>query len=160
MITELKVGDYIEKSELDTEQKYNDVVEVFRQWGFDWGENAVKGYDEFKSSHSYADVLGIVEGGLYHLAEFSSSKERKLTYNQVISLKKTDVDNLNIDKVVSNEEAEAIQDAWQGVRNATNEAINKSDLLKLHAAADGLIRLGYVWDEEERAWCKISKRYL
>ena len=29
MITEIKVGDYIEKGELDTEQKYNDVVAVF-----------------------------------------------------------------------------------------------------------------------------------
>ena len=93
MIKEIKVGDYIEKGELETEQKYNDVVEVFKQWGFNWGENAVKGYYKFKSSHSYADNLGITEDGFYHLAEFSSSKERKLTYNDIMSLKKVDTDN-------------------------------------------------------------------
>ncbi|AGR46570.1 hypothetical protein TW1_054 [Pseudoalteromonas phage TW1] len=102
MITEIKVGDYIEKSELDTEQKYNDVVEVFKQWGFKWGEDAVKGYGKFKSNHGFGDSLGIAEDGFYHLAELSSSKERKLTYDQVMQLKKVDVDNCNVDKLVSN----------------------------------------------------------
>lgn len=160
MVTELKIGDYIEKSELDTEQKYNDVVDVFKQWGFNWGENAVSEFFSFVSYPANCVAICISPSGLYTAGTNATYIERKLTYDQVMSLKKTDVDNLNIDKVVSNEEVEAIQDAWQGVRSATNEAMNKSELLKLHAAADGLIRLGYVWDEEERAWCKIIKEYL
>ena len=156
MITELKIGDYIEKSELDTEYKYDDVVEVFGQWGAFFNGSAVSEYCHLEGGHS----LGFCEDGLWQLYINNTNKKRKLTYNQVMSLKKTDVDNLNIDKVVSNEEVEAIQGAWQGVRNTTNEAMNNSELLKLHAAVDGLIRLGYVWDEEEKAWCKIIKEYL
>lgn len=155
MVTELKIGDYIEKSELDTEQKYNDVVEVFKSHRFEiLGKSCDKAH---KSSGAF-----VVDGCNLMVVtnDANSTLKRKLTYDQVMSLKKVDVDNLNIDKVVSNEEVEAIQDAWQGVRNDTNEAMNKSELLKLHAAADGLIRLGYVWDEEEKAWCKISKEYL
>lgn len=139
MITELKVGDYIEKSELDTEQKYNDVVEVFKQWGF-------TGYDK---ANDYCSAINddfpaiYIKDNRFMLCYHNAEIQRRLTYKQVMSLKKTDVDNLNIDKVVSNESAES-----------------NSELLKLHAAADGLIRLGYVWDEEERAWCKIVKEYL
>ena len=137
MITELKVGDYIEKSELSTEQKYNDVVGVFSQWG-------AASFVSYKVA--YYDIWdGVILTGKGLSPCFKGSKNiiRKLTYDQIMSLKKVDVDNLNIDKVVSNEEIE-----------------DDSELLKLHAAADGLIRLGYVWDEEEKAWCKISKEYL
>ena len=47
MITEIKVGDYIEKGELDTEQKYNDVVAVFEQWGFTFHQVSSDSYSDF-----------------------------------------------------------------------------------------------------------------
>ena len=33
-ITEIRVGDFIHKDELDTEEKYNDVMRVFERFGF------------------------------------------------------------------------------------------------------------------------------
>lgn len=106
MITEIKVGDYIEKSELDTEQKYNDVVEVFEQWGFPPYLN----HDLNKAAFC---CLGNSKGlGLvvvcknteldYSDAHSDAHRKRKLTYNDIIQLKKVDVDNCNVDKLVSN----------------------------------------------------------
>lgn len=89
MITELKVGDYIEKSELDTEQKYNDVVEVFKQRGFNWGENAKSTHSEFIYNAMFLTCCDI---GLW-LTKSETWNERKLTYDQVMSLK--EVDNSN-----------------------------------------------------------------
>lgn len=91
MITELKVGDYIEKSELDAEQKYNDVVEVFKQWGFNWGSKNVGGFSNFKMNAVKYIRIGC--DGFYLSAEGASPLKRKLTYDQVMSLKK--VENCN-----------------------------------------------------------------
>lgn len=96
MITEIKVGDYIEKSELDTEQKYNDVVEVFEQWGFEWGDGATENY---RYLNDY-DCLVICKDGLWQSSS-DRYKKRKLTYNDIMRLKKVDVDNCNVDKLVS-----------------------------------------------------------
>lgn len=111
MVTELKIGDYIEKSELDTEQKYNDVVEVFEQWGFPRLDDAPFSSPngspyEYLCADSDGDLVASMHGG-----------ERKLTYNQVMSLKKTYVDNLNIDKVVSNEDVEAVNQTFDDVKS-------------------------------------------
>lgn len=81
MITEIKVGDYIEKSELDTEQKYNDVVEVFGQWGF---KRCV-----FHNGFSDANVNPLVvcdDGYCYTIDQ----RKRRLTYNDIMSLKRAD----------------------------------------------------------------------
>lgn len=86
MITEIKVGDYIEKSELDTEQKYNDVVEVFGQWGASFRGSAVSEYSHFEDDNS----LGFCKSGLFQLYSDNTDKKRKLTYNDIMSLKKVD----------------------------------------------------------------------
>ena len=85
MITELKIGDYIEKSELDTKQKYNDVVEVFRQWGFGWKEGAKASFDVFDGD--FRGQLSVAKDGIYLSIKNSRQLKRKLTYDQVMSLK-------------------------------------------------------------------------
>lgn len=167
MITELKIGDYIEKSELDTEQKYNDVVAVFMD--FNIGDET--SYPEL--GESLWDGLLAIDCGLVSCKASHEEIKRKLTYNEIMSLKKVDVDNCNIDKVVSDEvikpyDPRAILQSCKDKEleslsrfvTGDDELINKGELLKLRAATDGLIRLGYTWDDEEKAWCKIVKEYL
>lgn len=98
MITEIKVGDYIEKSELDTEQKYNDVVEVFEQWG-------LTGYmtvNDYLQTMNDGFQLIFVKDNRFMLCSHAAEIQRKLTYNDIMQLKKVDVDNCNVDKLVSN----------------------------------------------------------
>lgn len=83
-LNEIRIGDYIEKSELDTEQKYNDVVEVFGLFGALFDESAVKEYQGFKNSNS----LCFCKDGLWQVYPASTSTKRKLTYNQVMAVGK------------------------------------------------------------------------
>ena len=96
-LNEIRTGDYIEASELDTEQKYNDVAEVFGLFGF-----VPRG--EFKSLSAVNDLgnkihdafICIRQMGSYNSTvclatklELSSAKsKRKLTYSQVMSIGK------------------------------------------------------------------------
>ncbi|QDP50472.1 MAG: hypothetical protein Unbinned6284contig1001_28 [Prokaryotic dsDNA virus sp.] len=98
MITEIRIGDYIEKSELDTEQKYNDVVEVFKFLGVIGGLVRSDYATAFGDSSNDNSLLAIhsTDTGLC-LGYVSGYRDlycaRKLTYRQVMSLKK--VDNYN-----------------------------------------------------------------
>lgn len=84
MITELKVGDYFE---LSSEQEYNDVVEVLKQWGiFDKSE----GYDG-RYDFTFVDEDKTVDQ--CYTRHFNLYCKRKLTYSQVMSLKKVDNSN-------------------------------------------------------------------
>ena len=96
MINELKVGDYIEKSELDTEQKYNNVVEVFKQWGFEWGDGACGIFSNIKQEKPIRHLVNC-DDGLHQVCNTAMHRyaKRKLTYSQVMSIKKTDIDNSN-----------------------------------------------------------------
>lgn len=106
MITEIKVGDYIEKSELDTEQKYNDVVGVFEQWGFTKYCHH-SGFDSLNSNYPLS-----IYGSTYAKSRYGLKRE--LTYNDIMSLKKVDVDNCNVDKLVSNRVSTVNRDLeWQ-----------------------------------------------
>lgn len=82
-LNEIRIGDYIEKSELDTEQKYNDVVEVFGVFGFK-PTKAHKGYEELISSWLCLNVYS----GVVTSSNDSKYCKRKLTYNQVIAIGK------------------------------------------------------------------------
>lgn len=117
MITELKVGDYIEKSELDTEQKYNDVVEVFERWGFT-KHRYHSGFDGLSSNHP----LSICDGTY---ANSRSGLTRCLTYDQIMQLKKVDVDNCNIDKLVSNRVSTVNRDLEGQMAGKINSTINE-----------------------------------
>lgn len=96
-LNEIQTGDYIEASELDNEQKYDDVVEVFELFGF-----ILRG--EFKSLSVVNDLgnkihdafICIRQMGSYNSTvclatklELSSAKsKRKLTYSQIIAIGK------------------------------------------------------------------------
>jgi len=147
VITELKVGDYIEKSELDTEQKYNDVVEVFGQRGFVFHELSEDRYKAFN------DLLHVNNGWL--CMRFSGIEspllKRKLTYSDIMSLKKVDVDNCNIDKVVSDEDFKPYSPENYPAFETYTESMMKS-------AVDAMESLGYEYDEDKQQWFK--REYL
>lgn len=78
----IKQGDYIEASELDTKQKYNDVVEVFELFGFAWGEDAVDSHNDVISMGS----LTICHDGIFATEVTPKWCARKLTYQQVMAI--------------------------------------------------------------------------
>lgn len=91
-INEIRIGDYIEASELDTEQKYNDAVEVFELFGFDPYLNCEMDKSEFiKQALNYGEGL-IVDDELdlviYNGVNDISQKIRKLTYPQLMAIGK------------------------------------------------------------------------
>lgn len=89
MINGIMAGDYIEKSELNTEQKYNDVVEVFKQWGF----TGYKTVNDYCSAINDDFPLIYIKDNRFMLCYQNAEIKRKLTYKQVMSLKKVDNSN-------------------------------------------------------------------
>lgn len=85
-LNEIREGDFIPASELDTEQKYNDVVEVFGLFGF-----------EFKQDDKYSliregEMLAACGSGalLYYIGsnDIADNCKRQLTYNQLMAIGK------------------------------------------------------------------------
>lgn len=87
----IKQGDYIEASELDNEQKYNDAVEVFELFGakpylnFDMSKS-----DFIEQASNYGEGL-IVDDEFdlvidYNGVDDISQKIRKLTYPQIMAI--------------------------------------------------------------------------
>ncbi|WMM36586.1 terminase ATPase subunit [Pseudoalteromonas phage PS_L5] len=87
----IKQGDYIEASELDTEQKYNDVVEVFGLFGFKPYLNCNMSKSDFiEQASNYGEGL-IVDDEFdlvidYNGVDDISQKIRKLTYPQIMAI--------------------------------------------------------------------------
>lgn len=79
-LNEMRQGDYIPISELDTEQKYNDAIEVLGLFGYE----RFKSYESSPSYHS----LYLCENKVLSCPEHYSGKERGLTYNQLIAIGK------------------------------------------------------------------------
>jgi hypothetical protein len=77
-LNEIRQGDYIEASELDTEQKYNDAVAELELFGFT-SLKSHKGYDRYTTSSL---TLG---DGFYC---YSTNGSRKITYPQLMSIGK------------------------------------------------------------------------
>jgi hypothetical protein len=85
-LNEIRIGDYIEKSELDTEQKYNDVVEVFGLFGFEfeYKQNEYTSYEYIFNGDQVS--LLISNGGYIRCLKLADG--RKLTYNQIMAIGK------------------------------------------------------------------------
>lgn len=83
-LNEIRIGDYIEKSELDTEQKYNDVVEVFELFGFDRYDSAT--YQE-TTEREWDFILADNECDFIEVFELPVDS-RKLTHNQITAIGK------------------------------------------------------------------------
>ena len=80
-LNEPKQGDYLPKSELDTEQKYNDAVEVFGLFGFKPHVNH-QGYNNM-----IQQWLGL-EVWRGNIASTNATDGRKLTYSQLMAIGK------------------------------------------------------------------------
>jgi len=81
-LNEIRQGDYIEASDLDTEQKYNDAVQVFGLFGFDrWGDRS---FYEFKCEILLADS----DGDLTGQDELCGECQREINYNQLMAIGK------------------------------------------------------------------------
>ena len=79
----IKQGDFIEASELDTEQEYNDVVEVFGLFGFDVSGD----FEWFKDESCRYDLFFIDEyKDLDSCVKTYRKLKRKLTYPQIMAI--------------------------------------------------------------------------
>ena len=82
-LNEPRIGDYIPKSELDTEQKYYDAVEVFGLFGISVhgkGFNYLRPANTLLIIDSDWEFIGTGEG--------DSELERKITYSQLMAIGK------------------------------------------------------------------------
>lgn len=81
-LNKIREGDYIEASELDTEQKYNDAVSVFGLFGFESGctytQHITYGTNFYVIDNNEVD--GVRKGGTYC--------KRKITYPQLMAIGK------------------------------------------------------------------------
>lgn len=82
-LNEITIGDFIPASELDTEQKYNDVVEVFGLFGFH--NNSLTGYKGL-SSGEYDNL--VIRGNGFSNVVINFDCKRQLTYNQLMAIGK------------------------------------------------------------------------
>ncbi len=87
-LNEIRTGDYIKTSELDTEQKFNDAVEVFELFGFS-NERYTQKYMGFKKG-----ALAILVNHDYGVDSVSNREafdmhcKRKITYPQLMAIGK------------------------------------------------------------------------
>lgn len=78
-LNEICTGDFIAASELDTEQKYNEVVEVFGLFGF-------KPHYMHAGFQDYREQPLSIDCGAYCYSTYKN--DRKLTYHQIIAISK------------------------------------------------------------------------
>jgi hypothetical protein len=81
-LNEIRTGDYIKPSELDTEQKYNEAVEVFGLFGF----NHLYTFGEI--SELAANLTVCNDGKLYPKSDSSKDCQRKVTHSQLMAIGK------------------------------------------------------------------------
>ena len=82
-LNEPRQGDYIPKSELDTEQKYNDAVEVFGLFGFVFCGSSISEYSKLNKH----DFITCCDDGLWQTSSDRWNK-RPLTYAQLMAIGK------------------------------------------------------------------------
>ncbi len=100
----IKQGDYIEASELDTEHKYNDVVEVFGL--FD--------YKPHKNHGGYAGMARYWRGVEVYNGELTNTNAtdgRKITFNQLMAIGELKRLEIELDKSNSTEFPDSCEDA-------------------------------------------------
>lgn len=93
-LNEIREGDYIPASELDTEQKYNDVVEVLKSYGVTGGLINIS-YQVASGLHDGDDERFVIhkagDGELcfgFIARDFRYFCKRQLTYSQIIAIGK------------------------------------------------------------------------
>lgn len=82
-LNEILKGDYIESSELDTEQKYNNAVEVFGLFGAKWGLESCTELSDLDEGDILIWSSTLDQGASWHI-----QRKRKLTYPQLMAIGK------------------------------------------------------------------------
>ena len=133
-ITEIRIGDFIHKSELDTKEKYNDVVRVFEKFGF---KSDGSNFGMLRLLNEVVNVNADEDGRLYCGIFLSPNcgVNRQLTYDQIMSLDKKehiDVDNCNVDKMVTG--CDFAKSGVESIHCATSPFANhvQTDKLEFH----------------------------
>ena len=138
----IKKSDYIGASELDTEQKYNDAVEVFGLFGFKRSGD----YQRYKNN---VDNLGdfLVCGNDMEVWVARNKGERKLTYNQLMAMGELKRLELERDKKEAREcfvealdetvdHAEKLENVWTDKHYDFNYQLTQEDIDKGYVRID------------------------
>lgn len=122
----IKKGDYIEYSELDTEQKYNDAVEVFGLFGF-------YRYDCADFNETHEEVIVVDCDGDFIGDYMSVNCKRKLTFNQIMAigeLKRLEIERDNEPQFCKNEDGsmKLVKSNFSASPNSSNLKTSKDYL--------------------------------
>lgn len=153
-LNEIRQGDYIPKSELNTEQKYNDAVEVFVLFGFPHYDGIT--FKECESSILVADEDGDLAG-----QDFTDQYcKRQLTYQQLITIGKLkramiERDEVLIDAVVN---TSILKGTLGPAKDYTLAGTIEGESTKESRAYNILESMNIFYDEEKEKWYK--KEYL
>lgn len=162
-LNEPRIGDYLPKSELDTEQKYNNAVDELGLFGF----NPYLNYDLTKSSfckHGYNKSCGLIIRGdnielVYNEKYDLENSKRKLTYPQLMAigkLKRLMNERKSVEKTNS--------EIKQAVKNKINSELDKPKTAKqyLNECIDVQNQRGEQYDSKgtgERSFDAAAKAY-
>lgn len=137
----IKQGDYIEASELDTEQKYNDAVDVLELLGAHKGKR--HSYYAFK----ICKLLKVTEHCSLPDVNLTADCKRKLTFNQLMAigeLKRLEIERdkkeasecfvETLDEKVSR--AEKLENEWTDKHYNFNYQLTQEDIEKGHVRVD------------------------
>ena len=116
----IKQGDYIEASELDTEQKYNDAVEVLELFGFDPYER------EFNKASRRSNEIFFISDDLLLIGTSSGSElaKRKITYKQLMAIGKLKRAMIERDVKID------VEMMTEKMNNAAGKSVDKAEKLE------------------------------
>ena len=154
-LNEIRQGDCMEASELDTEQKYNDAVEVFGLFGYYRGGN----YTQFKeSSDQWADFL--ICGNDMNIWASREQGKRKLSYPQLMAigkLKRAMIERDNFNKVIAGFDPQTTV-RFMRPSGCEIDSESRRNGTKALRAYDILKSMNIYYDEDKKVWYK--KEYL
>ena len=139
-LNEMREGDYIDESELDTEQKRNDAVAVFGLFGFEFSGNAVTRYALFPGG-----ALACFDGGLWRVGPAFMGGDRKLTYPQMMAIGKLKRAMIEREKVMLE------VSGFNAVEKSIEKRVKRK---KPRQAYDILESLDYEYDLVKQKWYK------
>jgi len=139
-LNEPRQGDYMPKSELDTEQKYNDAVEELGFFGF-------KCHASYYILKSFGNLYVEEEGEVHACNDESDCNIRKITYNQLITIGKL--------KKMLNKGEDTLSGHFIGLDNA----IHSCDFDKIVFHSDKILEFSPNPTEGEKVNTKESKAY-
>lgn len=145
-LNEMREGDCIKESELDTEQKYNDAVEVFELFGFSRGGQFALTYRAFMR-HELENALVCSGKLLMGINAAHSQCKRKITYTQLMAigkLKKAMIEREN-NRVYSRDVTVTIGGEVAHSSHKRNKSKQAYDILK---------SLDYEYDLNKQKWYK------